>query len=153
MRRLDTDLGDPILRSPDAQYDAPSLWSCFASQISAQWEYSLLGFCCIFFPFFAFLGLHPRHMEVPRLGLNQSCSRQPMPQWQQCGIQGATVTYTTAHSNAGSLTHWPRPGIKPASSQILVRFISAEPWWELQPSWILSSCQKNLEMASRKRQG
>ena len=35
--------------------------------------------------------------------------------------------YTTAHSNAGSLTHWKRPGIKPMSSWILVGFVSTEP--------------------------
>ena len=40
------------------------------------------------------------------------------------------ATYTTAHGNAGSLIHWERPRIKPASSWILVRFISAQPWWE-----------------------
>ena len=39
--------------------------------------------------------------------------------------------YTTAHSNARSLTHWAKPGIIPASSWILVRFLSAEPQWEL----------------------
>ena len=33
---------------------------------------------------------------------------------------------------AVALTHWVRPGIKPVSSWILVRFISAEPRWELQ---------------------
>ena len=38
---------------------------------------------------------------------------------------------TTAHANAGSLIHWARPGIEPMSSWILVRFISAEPRWEL----------------------
>ena len=42
-----------------------------------------------------FLGLHLRHMEVPRLGSNQSCSPWPMPQ--QRGTQAETVTYTTAH--------------------------------------------------------
>ena len=26
------------------------------------------------------------------------------------------LAYTTAHSNAGSLTHWVRPGIEPVSS-------------------------------------
>ena len=31
-------------------------------------------------------------------------------------------TYTTAHGNAGSLTHWVRPGIRPSSSWMLVRF-------------------------------
>ena len=33
--------------------------------------------------------------------------------------------------NARSLTHWARPRTKSASSWILVRFISTEPWWEL----------------------
>ena len=38
---------------------------------------------------------------------------------------------TTAHGHAGSLTHGARPGIEPASSWILVRFISNMPQWEL----------------------
>ena len=42
-----------------------------------------------------------------------------------------SVTYTTAHDNARSLTHQSRPGIELASSWILVRFVSAEPRWEL----------------------
>ena len=50
---------------------------------------------------------------------------------QQCQIQAVSVTYTTAHSMAESSTSWVRPGIKPTSSWMLVRFISAEPWWEL----------------------
>jgi len=45
------------------------------------------------------------------------------------------VTYTTAHGNARSLTLWARPGIEPASSWILVGFISTEPQWEL-PYWL-----------------
>ena len=35
----------------------------------------------------------------------------PMPQPQQCQIWASSVTYTTAHGNAGSLTHRARPGI------------------------------------------
>ena len=35
--------------------------------------------------------------------------------------------YTTAHGNVRSLTHSARPGIKPVSSWILVRFTSTEP--------------------------
>ena len=62
-----------------------------------------------FFPgkffFLSFLGLHLRQMEVPRLGVNQSCSRQSTPQALQCGIRTTSATYTTAHGNAGSLTH------------------------------------------------
>ena len=50
-------------------------------------------------------------------------------------IWAVSSTYTTAQGNTGSLTHWARPGIEPASSWILVRLITAEPQWEL-PSWI-----------------
>ena len=47
-------------------------------------------------------------------------------------IWAESATYTTGHSNAGSVTHWTRPGITPASSWIPVRFVSAEPWRALQ---------------------
>ena len=50
-----------------------------------------------------------------------------MPQPQQCQIQA----YTTVHGNAVSLTHWARPGLKPATSWFLVGFISTAPQWEL----------------------
>ena len=71
------------------------------------------------FFFFCFLGLH---VEVPRLGSNWSYSCWPMPQPQQCRIQAISENYTTAHGSAGFLTHWARPGIKPATSWILVGF-------------------------------
>ena len=47
-----------------------------------------------------------------------------MPEPQQLGIRAMSVTYTTGHSNAGSLTHWAGPGIEPASSWMLVMFIN-----------------------------
>ena len=34
------------------------------------------------------------------------------------------MTYTTAHGNAGSLTHGVRPGIEPASSWILSQVLN-----------------------------
>ena len=37
-----------------------------------------------------------------------------------------------SHSNAGSLTHWGRPGIESATWWVLVRFVSTEPRWELR---------------------
>ena len=49
---------------------------------------------------------------------------------QQCQIWAASVTYTTAHSNVGSFTHWARLGMEPASSWLLDMFVSTEPWWE-----------------------
>ena len=63
---------------------------------------------------------------------NQSCSRQPTPQPQQLRIQVASAIYTRAHSNTGSLTHWVRPGIEPATSWFLVGFVSTAPQQELQ---------------------
>ena len=47
------------------------------------------------------------------------------------GFEPCLVTYTTAQGNAGYLTHWARPGIKPTTSWILVGFVSAAPWQEL----------------------
>ena len=59
-----------------------------------------------------------------RSWINQRRSHQPMPRPQQGWIRAASVTYTTAHGNAGSLTHWASPGIEPASSWILVGFVN-----------------------------
>ena len=85
------------------------------------------------FPFFfsVFLRPHPWHMEVPRIG--GEWELKPMSQQQQHPIQAVSVTYITAHSNDGSLTHWARPWIESMSSWILVRFIITEPQWD---SWI-----------------
>ena len=43
---------------------------------------------------------------------------------QQHGIWAVSATYTTAHNNARSLTHWARPGIKLATSWFLVGFVN-----------------------------
>ena len=61
------------------------------------------------FIYLCFLGPHLRHMEVPRLGAE---SELQLP------------AYTAAHGHAGSLTHWPRPGIKPETSRFLVGFVN-----------------------------
>ena len=63
---------------------------------------------------------------------DQSYSCWLKPELQQCQIRASSVTYTTAHGNAESLTHWMRPGIKPTISWFLVRFISTVPQQELQ---------------------
>ena len=59
---------------------------------------------CVFI--FVFLGLHPQHMKVPRLGV------QSEPQLLAYTTATATgdlspicATYTTAHGNAGFPTH------------------------------------------------
>ena len=80
--------------------------------------------CSFFFFFFFFLGLHVQHMEVPRLGVNQSYNCWPTPQRQQYQIWATSATYTIAHGNTGSLTHWVRPKMEPTTSWFLVGFIN-----------------------------
>ena len=55
------------------------------------------------------------------------------------GIQVGSVTYTTAHGNAWSLTHWLGPGIEPRSSWILVGFFATERQQEL-PFNVFKTC-------------
>ena len=103
-----------IQSSPQSSDNTVSL----TARLLGNSSYSLaLGnfYCFIFFFFFGFLGPHLQHMEVPRLGVKLEL-QQP--------------TYTTAHSNTGSLTHWARPGIKPTFLWILFGFVSAEPQQE-----------------------
>ena len=104
-------------------------------------KYRWTQFYIFFFPFFFFCFLGPTRSiwRVPGYESNQSYSCWPMPQPRQ--IWAASVTYTTVHSNARSLTHWARPEMEPAVSWFLVRFVSAVPkrelhlflhfWWDL----------------------
>ena len=92
-----------------------------------------------FLPCFLFLGPHLQHMEILRLGENQSCRRMIQPQQRQ--IQAASATYTTSHGNAGFLIHWARPKIEPASSCILVRFVMTSINEELLWTYFLNPCK------------
>ena len=73
------------------------------SAFSQCTEMKLIFFVCVCL--FVFLGLHPWHMEVPRLGVK---SELQLPAYttatQQRQIQATSVSYTTAHGNAKSLT-------------------------------------------------
>ena len=83
-------------------------------------------------PFFFLLGLHLWHIEIPRLGeLQVQLPAYTQPQLQKHQIQATSATYTTAHYNTGSLTHWVRPGTEPIASWLLVGFNSTEPQWEI----------------------
>lgn len=59
-----------------------------------------------------------------------------------CRIRASSVSCTTAHGNARSLTHWVSPGTKPACSWVLVRFLTPEAQWEL-PSIFLNQYPPN----------
>ena len=97
-------------------------WTCILTD-------AILGFWGFFF-----LGPHTWHLEAPKLELQLLVYTQP----QQGQIWATSVTYTTAHDNARSPTHCIRPGIEPASSWILVRFVSTAPQWELPQCWVLN---------------
>ena len=59
-------------------------------------------------------------MEVPRLGVNRSCSCWPISKPQQCQILVASVTCTVARSNTGTLKEaWDRTSILMDSSLVL----------------------------------
>ena len=47
-----------------------------------------------------------------------------VPEPQPGQIWAGSATYTTAHGNAGCLTHWVRPGIECATSLFLVRVVN-----------------------------
>ena len=77
-----------------------------------------------FFFFLFFLGLHLQQLEVSGLGVKLELQQLAVSQPQQYQIWAASETYTTAYGNAESLTHWVGPGIEPASSWILVKFLT-----------------------------
>ena len=104
-----------LLQDPGAAY-TPGNW--FLTPASdPPWLLTALGrkrfnlalqVLLFFFYFLFFLGLHLRHMEVPRLGSNWSCSCRTTPQPQQRQIWATSATYTTAHGNARALINWAR---------------------------------------------
>ena len=80
-----------------------------------------------FFVFLPFLGPHSWHMEVPRLGVQSELLLRDLSLG--CNLH-------TAHGNTGSLTHWARPGIEPATSRFLVGFINHWAMVGTLTSWI-----------------
>ena len=92
----------------------------------------------IFIYLFSFLGPHSWHMEVPRPAVELELQLPAYASATTAARQlpSHVCDYTTAYGNARSLLCWARPGIKPASSWILVGFVSAAPQWEL-PDFII----------------
>ena len=88
-------------------------------------NYRLAPSVFFFFFFFVFLGLHPRHTEIPWLGAELELQQLTYTTATATHFWAACMTYTTAHSNTGSLTHWAGPGIGPRSSWIQLRFVNS----------------------------
>ena len=74
--------------------------------------------------------------KFPDQGLNRTCHCQPQPQ--QCQIWTTSVTYTAAHGNAESLTHWAKPGIEPTYQ--VVGFLAC---WAIKGVSMLSLLEVN----------
>ena len=76
-------------------------WSCY-SQVHRLIDFDL-GVLNFFF--FWFLGPYLRHNEVPRLGVEFELQLSAYATLTATWDPSVSVTYTTAHGNAGSLTH------------------------------------------------
>ena len=79
-------------------------------------------FLRVFWSFF--LGLCLRQMEVSRLGVKSEPYLQATATATATWNPSCVYDYTVACGNAGSLTHWERPGIEPTSSWMIVGFIN-----------------------------
>ena len=75
------------------------------------------------FIFKFFYGCTHSIWKFPGLGSNQSCSRWPVSQPQQCQITHRICDLNHS-SGAGSLTHRARPAIKPSSSWTLCQVLN-----------------------------
>ena len=87
-------------------------------------NFLILLLLLLLFLSFDFLVPYLQHMKVPRLGVKSKLQLPAYTIAKAMQIWATSVTYTTVHGNAGSLTHWARPGIKRVSSWILVRFVN-----------------------------
>ena len=81
----------------------------------------------IIFYFLLFMAAPVAYGSSQARGQTAAPAAGPTPQPQQHGIQAVSATYTTAHDNIRSLTHWARPGIELVSSWILFGFFSTQP--------------------------
>ena len=86
-------------------------------------------FVCLF----CFLGSDRQHIDVYGLGVGLDKLELQLPAYTIATAKRdpSLVCDNTAHGDARTLTHWERPGIEPASSWILFRFVSTGPQWEL----------------------
>ena len=78
----------------------------------------------LFLFIYLFSGPHLQHMEAPRLGVKSELQLPTYTTATATWDRVSSVTYITAHGTTRSLTHWVRPGIKAASSWILVGWLT-----------------------------
>ena len=90
----------------------------------------------LLFFFFYFLGLHPRHMEVPKLGGQTGAAPAGLRHsHSNSGSEPGLQTNTTAHGNAGSFH--PLSKARDGTCILIVGFVSTELQHELLSYYIL----------------
>ena len=99
---------------------------------SDHYYYHFHLFLSLFFFFFLFFSLFFSRPAPMAFGSSQARGQIGAVATGPCPhhIPALSATYTTAHGNARTLTHWVRPGIKPMSSWTLVGFVTSELQWE-----------------------
>ena len=105
-----------VLTSPDALFFTQRKVTCLPclALVLLMWKITL-----IFFFFLLLRAALAAYGGSQSRGSNRSYSCRPTPEPQPPQSRAASATYTTAHDNAGSLTHRARPGIKPETSWVL----------------------------------
>ena len=94
------------------------------SEMHATCPLRKLFFAAVIFGFWGAIPIaYGSSQDRGHIGAVAAGSFQP----KQCQIQGVLATSTTAHSNAGSLTHCVRLGTEHTSSWMLVRFATTVP--------------------------
>uniref|UniRef100_A0A8D1TM48 Ras protein specific guanine nucleotide releasing factor 1 n=1 Tax=Sus scrofa TaxID=9823 RepID=A0A8D1TM48_PIG len=73
----------------------------FSTKTSPCQSWTFIYFLLFFI--FCFLGSHPQHMEVPRLGVESELQLLTYATAMQCGIQATSASHTTAHSSEISM--------------------------------------------------
>ena len=131
------------MKSCEWLYCTPIIYILLYSSYTSTREYIVLGHIYIYIYIYIYMYTHThtffffsvfclfRAASAAHGGSQARGLIGATPQPQQRQIRAASSTYTTTHGNTGSLTHWRRPGIEPATSCFLVRSISTVPQWEL----------------------
>ena len=85
-----------------------------------------------FFFFFCFLGLHPKHLEIPRLGVESDLQLLAIATATQDPSRVCDLHHRDSYAGSPILSE---PREQTATSWLLVGFISAAPQQEL-PTWV-----------------
>ena len=96
-------------------------------------------FCFVLFCFLPFKAAPTAHGGSQARGQIGAVATGLTPEPWQRGIRDASATYTTAHGNTGSLSHWARPWIEPATSWFLVGLVSTAPGQELPKIFVYNN--------------